>query len=65
LAEEVFLLNTRLGPEIANTWDSLADAQMALGKTEEAIASFEKVLGIDADNERAEEMIGKLRGESE
>ena len=34
-------------------------------KTEAAIVSFEKVLEIDPENERAKEMNDKLRGESE
>ena len=64
LAEEVFLLNTRLGPGISNTWDSLAECQMEMGKYDEAIAHYEKALELDPDNPNAQARIDKMRAES-
>jgi CubicO group peptidase (beta-lactamase class C family) len=64
-AEQVFKLNTRLGPGIANTWDSLGECQMEMGKFDEAIANYEKALEINPDNTNAQAMIDKMRAESE
>jgi CubicO group peptidase (beta-lactamase class C family) len=61
LAEEVFLLNTRLGPEVANTWNSLGECQKAMGKYEEAIASYQKALDLDPDSPVAQEMIDEMK----
>lgn len=64
-AEQVFLLNARLGGMIPNTWDSLGECQREMGKYPEAIAAFEKVLELDPDNSRAKEQIEAMRAEAE
>jgi dienelactone hydrolase len=45
-AIEIFALNAELHPESANTYDSLADAQLAAGDRAAALASCEKGLSL-------------------
>ncbi len=45
-AEDLFLLNIKLYPDSANTYDSLGDYYMAAGENEKAIASFKKALSL-------------------
>jgi len=47
MAIEIFKLNTRLFPEVANTYDSLAEVYMIKGDKEAAIKSYKKALEID------------------
>ncbi len=63
-AQAVFETNTRLFPASANVWDSLAEAHMTLGNTEEAIRIYEKTLQMDADNPGARAALEALRGGS-
>jgi CubicO group peptidase (beta-lactamase class C family) len=60
LALEVFKLNNELFPEIANTYDSLAEAYMNKGNNELAIANYKKVLEMRPQNENAKKMLEKL-----
>ena len=60
VAEEVFKLNTRLFPEAYNTWDSLAESQAALGKTDEAIANYRKTLDLNPENRSARQALEAL-----
>lgn len=60
-AIEVFMLNTKLFPKIANTWDSLAEAYMNNGDKEKAITYYKKVLEMQPGNENAKKMIEKLQ----
>ena len=53
-AERLFLLNTRLYPDIDRPWERLGDLQAELDKHDEAIAAFRKVLEIAPDNPRAQ-----------
>lgn len=49
-ARSLFEVNTRLFPESANVWDSLAEAHLNLGNTEEAIRFYRKTLEMNDDN---------------
>lgn len=62
-AAQVFELNTEVFPEASNTWDSLGEALMMLGKDAKAISSYEKSLELNPDNTNAEEMIARIRDE--
>ncbi|MFB0519368.1 MAG: tetratricopeptide repeat protein [Acidobacteriota bacterium] len=64
MALEIFKLNTRLFPNVANTYDSLAEAYMVKGNKELAIKCYEKVLEIEPDNESAKAILKKLKEES-
>jgi hypothetical protein len=55
-------MNTRVFPEASNTWDSLGEALMNLGRSEEAIRAYEKSLELDPTNENARAMIERMRG---
>ncbi len=59
-ALNVFLLNTHLFPDSANTYDSLAETNWLLGNIDEAIIGYEKVLKMQPDNEYAQGQLAKL-----
>ena len=59
----IFELNVEAFPEGFNTYDSLAESYMLAGRTEEAIANYERSLELNPDNTNAETMLGRLRGE--
>jgi len=61
-AIEVFELNAKLFPEIANVYDSLAEAYMNAGNKEKAVQNYKKVLEMQPDNENAKRMLEKLNG---
>jgi len=65
MAIEIFKLNTRLFPNVANTYDSLGEAYMVKGNKQLAIQCYEKVLEIDPDNESAKSILKKLKEESD
>lgn len=46
-AVAVFRINTRVFPQSANAWDSLADGLIAAGKRDEGIAAYRRALAID------------------
>jgi len=56
----VFTINTELYPASANVWDSLAEAYLNKGDTENAIRYYKKSLGLDANNPNAIEQLKKL-----
>jgi len=60
-AISVFLLNTELFPSSSNTWDSLGEGYLEAGKTELAIANYEKSLALDPSNTNAVAMLERLR----
>ncbi len=60
-AREVFELNTRVFPEAFNTWDSLGEAYMVLGRTDEAIRSYARSLELNPANDNAKTMIERMR----
>jgi len=61
LALQVFELNTRVFPEASNTWDSLGEALMNLGRGEEAVRAYERSLELDPNNANARTMIDRIR----
>ncbi len=60
-AIEVFKLNSELFPDIANTYDSLAEAYMNKGNKELAMQNYKKVLELRPQNENAKKMLEKLQ----
>jgi len=60
-AVRVFALNAELFPGSGNVWDSLAEAHMSRGDTEEAIRFYEKALQLDPENENARQRLAALR----
>jgi CubicO group peptidase (beta-lactamase class C family) len=59
-AIEIFEYNVELYPDVANTYDSLAEAYMVNGDRELAIENFRKVLELDPDNDNAKEKLAEL-----
>jgi len=49
-ALEIFELNTRIFPKSWNTWDSLSEAHLGLGNTEEAIKTYNKSMELNPSN---------------
>ena len=60
MAVTFFELNTKNYPESYNAFDSLGEAELALGNKEKAVKSFEKSLELNPKNENAKSMIGKI-----
>ncbi|MDC6363279.1 MULTISPECIES: dienelactone hydrolase family protein [Flavobacteriaceae] len=58
---EVFLLATRLFPDSANLYDSLAEGYLYIGNTEKAIESFEKSLALNPQNQNAANRLEQLK----
>ena len=56
-------LNVEAFPEAFNTYDSLAEAYMLSGRTEPAIANYERSLELNPDNTNAVAMLARLREE--
>lgn len=59
-ARAVFALNCELYPLSANTYDSLAEAYMAMGNRKQAIVHYAKSLQLDAGNRNALEKLNRL-----
>ena len=59
----IFELNTESFPEGFNTYDSLAEAYMVAGRTEAAIANYERSLELNPNNTNAASMLIRLREE--
>lgn len=59
-AVKVFKLSTEIYPDRDNPYDSYAEALMALGRDEEAIANYKKSLELNPQNYNALEMLKKL-----
>lgn len=60
-AIEVFRLNVESFPHSSNVYDSLGEAYMKEGDSENAIANYERSLELNPDNENAVEMLRHLR----
>lgn len=60
-AVEVFKLNAETYPKSANVYDSLGDAFVAAGRTDDAIKSYEKALSIDPNLQTSADAIKRLR----
>lgn len=56
-ALEIFLLNTRLYPGGFNTFDSLGECLLLMGKKKEGIAAYKKSLELNPTNEHARKII--------
>ena len=61
LARRVFELNTELFPGAFNTWDSLGEANVKLGRLEDAARSYERSLAQNPENRSARAALEKLR----
>lgn len=57
---EVFKLNTRLFPEVANCWDSLGEGLLVTGEREQALEAYQKALSLDPALPSALEAISRL-----
>ncbi len=64
-AIEIFAKNTRDYPESWNVWDSLGEGQAANGMVKEAIANYEKALGMapEAQHPRIEGVLENLKSQ--
>jgi len=60
-AVAIFRLNAEQFPESANAWDSLGEGYLAAGDEEQAIASYEKSLELDPENENAQEKLRQIQ----
>lgn len=58
----VFELNTQDYPQAFNPWDSLGEAYMHAGRTQDAIQAYEKSLALNPANQNAADMLAKIRG---
>jgi tetratricopeptide (TPR) repeat protein len=56
-ALEIFELNTKLYPNGSNTFDSLGECLLLLGKKEEGIKAYQKSLVLNPKNENARKII--------
>ncbi len=57
----IFLLATKLYPNSANLFDSLAEAYLFIENKEKAIENFKKSLGLNAQNQNAINRLKQLR----
>ena len=64
-AIETFKINAAAYPESWNVWDSLGEAYMESGDTEEAVRCYEKSLALNPANENGREMLRRIRTRSE
>ena len=60
-AIQIFRLNVKRYPKLANPYDSLGEAYMMAGENELAIENYVKSLELDPKNQNAVEMITKLK----
>ncbi len=65
LAIDIFRLNTAAYPEAFNTWDSLGEAYAERGDVEKAIASYEKSVELNPDNDNGQAFIDRLRQDTQ
>jgi tetratricopeptide (TPR) repeat protein len=61
-AISVFTVNTKLFPDIANTFDSLGEAYLKSGNKELAIENYSKALEMNPNNKNAEKILKDLTG---
>ena len=59
-AIDLFELNTELFPDVANVWDSLAEAKVQAGDQQAAIELYRKALAVDPEFESARRGLEKL-----
>lgn len=58
---DIFLLATKLYPNSANLYDSLAEGYLFIGNTEKAVESFKKSLELNSQNQNAINRLEQLR----
>ncbi|MDG3583355.1 MULTISPECIES: tetratricopeptide repeat protein [Galbibacter] len=56
-ALKIFTINTELYPEAANTYDSLGECLLKLGKTGQGIQAYKKALELNPENDNARKII--------
>jgi CubicO group peptidase (beta-lactamase class C family) len=61
LARRVFELNTELFPDAFNTWDSLGEACVKLGRLADAARFYDRSLALNPENRAARAALEKLR----
>lgn len=59
----IFKLNIEVFPDEFNPYDSLGEAYMRAGRTEQAIANYERSLELNPDNTNAVRMLAQIREE--
>ena len=59
-AIEIFKLNVEAYPQASNTYDSLAEAYMAVNERDLAIQNYKKSIELDPNNTNAVEVVKKL-----
>ena len=62
-AISVFIVNTKLFPDIENTFDSLGEAYLKAGNKELAIENYRKALDMNPNNKNAEKILKDLTGQ--
>lgn len=62
-ALKVFEANTELYPAGFNTWDSLGECLLKLGRKEEGLAAYRKSLNLSPDNKNAEKVLAEHKNE--
>jgi tetratricopeptide (TPR) repeat protein len=62
-AVELFGINVELYPDSWNCYDSLGEALLRAGDTDEAVAMYEKSLALNPDNDNGREVLARLNGE--
>lgn len=60
-ALSIFKLNTELYPKGYNTWDSLGECQLKMGKKKEAYKSYKKSLKLNPANENARKILAQKK----
>ena len=58
---KVFLLGTKLYPNSANLYDSLAEGYLFMGNDKKAIESFERSLELNPQNQNAINRLEQLK----
>lgn len=60
-ALEVFVLNTKLYPKAFNTFDSLGECLLLLGKKEQSLKAYRKSLKLNPENENAKNILANQK----
>ena len=59
-AIDVFELNAEMFPDVANVWDSLAEAKIEAGDQQAAVELYRRALAVDPEFESARRGLEKL-----
>jgi glyoxylase-like metal-dependent hydrolase (beta-lactamase superfamily II) len=60
-AIKMFNINVHLYPESWNVYDSLGEALLSAGKTNDAVAMYEKSIALNPDNTNGREVLERIR----